>query len=152
MILYRIVKCVYADLSGMGARLYGGRWNSEGKPMVYLASSRSLAVLEALVHLSPTNIPDDYCLIIVEAPDDIEELNTDALPANWQEYPEQNTLQQTGNTFLRQKEHLMIKVPSAIVKEEHNYLLNPMHPKAKEAKIISSQPFSFDGRLLQVAQ
>src|SRR6201986_3495365 len=130
MILYRIVKCAYADLSGTGARLYGGRWNSEGKPMVYLASSRSLAILEALAHLSPTNMPDDYCMIVVEAPDNIAEVDINTLPENWQEYPEQNILKQIGNVFLQKKEKLMLKVPSAIVKEEYNYLLNPLHEKA----------------------
>jgi RES domain-containing protein len=147
MILYRVVKYNYADLSGTGARLYGGRWNSEGRPMVYLASSRSLAVLEALTHLSPTNIPDDYCIMTVEAPDNFAEPDIKELPENWQDFPEQNILKQIGNNFLREKKNLLFKVPSAIVKEEYKYLLNPLHPEADRVKIISKQPFSFDARL-----
>jgi len=148
MLLYRIVKTAYADLSGNGARLYGGRWNSEGKPMVYLASSRSLAVLEALAHLSPTNIPDDYCMLIVEVPDNAAtSLDIKILPEHWNEYPEQNILKQIGNRFLLEKQQLLLKVPSAIVNEEYNYLLNPLHPDANKAKIVNKQPFKFDARL-----
>ncbi len=147
MILYRIVKCAYADLSGTGARLYGGRWNSEGRSMVYLTSSRSLAVLEALVHLSPTNLPNDFCIMIIDAPDDIATITTEQLPAHWHEYPEPNNLKEIGNKFLAEKKHLLLKVPSAIVKEEYNYLLNPQHHDAGLVKIINTGPFLFDQRL-----
>ena len=147
MILYRIARRPYADLSGTGARLFGGRWNSEGKAMVYLTSSRSLAMLEALVHLSPTNIPDDFCIMTIEAPEDILEVSVKTLPLNWYEYPEPNNLKLIGNNFLAEKKHLLLKVPSAIVKEEFNYLLNPLHPDAGQAKILAIEPFIFDRRL-----
>jgi RES domain-containing protein len=149
MILYRVVKRIYADdLSGTGARLYGGRWNSEGRSMVYLASSRSLAVLEALAHLSPTNMPDDFYMVTIEAPDNFAEINPDTLPPKWNKYPEQNILKQLGNNFLKEGKHLFLKVPSALVKEEFNYLLNPLHAKAAVVKIVNKKPFSFDERLL----
>ena len=147
MILYRIAKRPYADLSGTGARLFGGRWNSEGRSMVYLTSSRSLAVLEALVHLSPTNLPLDFCIMTIDAPDNFAEIKVDQLPSNWDEYPEPNSLKHIGNDFLLKQKHLLLKVPSAIVKEEFNYLLNPLHPKAELVKIISITPFAFDQRL-----
>ena len=115
--------------------------------MVYLTSSRSLGVLEALAHLSPTNMPDDYCIMAIEAPDSIAEVPFETLPANWHEYPEPNSLKQIGNTFLLDNKHLLLKVPSAIVNEEYNYLMNPLHPKAALVKIMSSQPFHFDPRL-----
>ena len=149
MVLYRLVNCLYADdLSGNGARLYGGRWNSEGKAMVYLASSRSLAVLEALAHLSPTNMPGEFCMLTIEAPDDFEEVDAATLPPDWQEYPEIEILKQTGNYFLKNKKNLLLKVPSALVNEEFNYLMNPLHPKADLVKIVSKKSFSFDERLL----
>ncbi len=147
MILYRITKCIHADLSGSGSRLYGGRWNSEGRSMVYLTSSRSLGTLEALAHLSPTNLPNDYCIMTIETPDSIAEIDITLLPPNWHEYPEQNSTKQTGNLFLQEKKALLLKVPSAIVKEEYNYLMNPLHPEAASVKILSSQPFYFDPRL-----
>jgi RES domain-containing protein len=147
MILYRLTKCIYNDLSGSGARLYGGRWNSEGRSMVYLTSSRSLALLEALVHLSPTNLPNDYCMMTIDVPDNIAEIDTKMLPHNWHEYPEQNSLKQIGNKFLQENKHLLLKVPSAIIKEEYNYLMNPLHSQSAAVKILSNQPFYFDQRL-----
>ena len=149
MLLYRVTSAKYADdLSGSGARLYGGRWNSEGKPMVYLASSRSLAVLETLAHFIPTNIPTESVMLTIEAPDDFLEIPENILPDNWNEYPEQHIVKQIGNSFLQRNEHLLLKVPSALVPEEFNYLLNPLHPKAGKVKIIKKAPFNFDARLL----
>jgi len=149
MILYRITNERYADdLSGTGARLYGGRWNSEGRTMVYLASSRSLAILESLAHLSPTNIPVDYVMLTIDAPDDFFEINIKLLPDNWNEYPEPNILKQIGNSFLQKNEYLLLKVPSAIVVQEFNFLMNPMNVKAGSVKIIDKAPFSFDERLI----
>ncbi len=149
MILYHITSSKYADdLSGNGARLYGGRWNSEGKAMVYLASSRSLAVLESLAHMIPTNIPRDYVILTIEAPDDFTAVDIRSLPGNWNEYPEPNILKQIGNSFLLKNEYLLLKVPSAIMPEEFNFLLNPTHAKAGKVKVIKKLPFNFDERLL----
>lgn len=149
MILYRITNARYADdLSGNGARLYGGRWNGEGKPMVYLASSRSLAVVESLVHIVATNIPNDFVMLTIEAPDDFLTIPENVLPDNWNEYPEQHVLKQIGNSFLKRNEHLLLKVPSALVPEEFNYLMNPLHAKAAKVKVIKKVPFNFDERLL----
>jgi RES domain-containing protein len=149
MILYRIVKCTYADdLSGTGARLYGGRWNSEGKPAVYLASSRSLAVLEVLVHLPPLMIPNDYCLVEIEVPDNnITQITIDQLPANWKDISPPVVLRQTGDEFLKKQTNLLMKVPSAIVPAEFNFLVNTRHPDMKKVKVLKSQPFNFDERL-----
>ena len=151
MILYRIAKCNYAaDLSGTGARLYGGRWNSVGQPMVYLASSRALAVLEVLVHLSPTMFPADFCLVEFEAPDgDVFNIDIRTLPHNWQDPSAPDKLKLLGNDFLKRKEHLFMKVPSVIVPDDFNYLLNPLHTKASQVKLINQQPFSFDERLVE---
>jgi RES domain-containing protein len=149
MILYRIVKCSYAaDLAGTGARLYGGRWNSEGRPALYLASSRSLAVLEVLVHLPPLMIPNDYCLVEIEAPDSVTEIKTNDLPVNWKDVSPPNSLKLIGDTFLQKQEHLLMKVPSSIVPMEYNYLLNPLHKDINKVKILSKEPFDFDERLV----
>jgi len=149
MVLYRITNAKYADdLSGNGARLYGGRWNSEGRSALYLASSRSLAVLESLAHIAPTNIPDELLMLTIEAPDDFAEINISSLPVNWSGYPEPNILKQIGNAFLQKNEHLLLKVPSALVPEEFNYLMNPSHKNAAKVKILKKSPFNFDERLL----
>jgi RES domain-containing protein len=149
MLLYRIAKCMYADdLSGTGARLYGGRWNSVGKPVVYLASSRALAVLEVLVHLPPALIPSNYCLVTLDVPDDVTKIDLAILPPNWQEFPEPGILKTIGDEFILSNKHLLCCVPSAIVKEEYNFLLNPSHAKFLKVKILSKEPFSFDERLV----
>ncbi|PTQ95005.1 RES domain-containing protein [Mucilaginibacter yixingensis] len=150
MQLYRIARSLYAtDMSGTGARLYGGRWNNIGRSMVYTASSRSLAVLEVLVHLPPTIIPDDFRLITFDAPDDVFEPDVNTFPPNWDTYPEPDILKRTGDFFLIQNQHLLMKVPSAIVKQEYNYLINPVHAKAGKIKVIANEPFTFDERLLK---
>ncbi len=149
MVLYRIAKCIYADdLSGTGARLYGGRWNSVGRPVVYLASSRALAVLEVLVHLPPTLLPQGFCIATIEAPDDLAEIDAAALPGGWDGYPEPALLKKYGDGFLNAGKHLLLKVPSAIVKEEFNYLLNPNHALMVKVIIRTKQDFTFDERLI----
>ena len=149
MLLYRLTRCVYAnDLSGAGARLYGGRWNSEGRSAVYLASSRSLAVLEALVHLPPVDVPNEYCMVTIEAPDDFAGIDEKLLPKNWQDHQDVDILKQLGNAFLQEKKNLLLKVPSAIVNEEYNYLLNPLHAGISKLKVKNIQPFNFDNRLI----
>ena len=150
MILYRIANCNYAsDLSGTGARLYGGRWNSEGKAMLYLASSRALAVLEVLVHLNPLIIPDNFCLAEIEVPDNsITLLDIALLPHNWQDVSAPALLKEIGDTFLKKQEYLLMRVPSAVVSAEYNYVLNPQHPEARNIKIINKELFNFDERLI----
>src|ERR1700753_1474694 len=98
MILYRVSRCIYInDLSGTGTRLFGGRWSSKGKPGVYLASSRALAVLEVLVHLQPLMIPDNYCLAEIEVPDNsIEHADVSHLPSNWKDVSPPIEVKQIG--------------------------------------------------------
>ncbi|MES2266636.1 MAG: RES family NAD+ phosphorylase [Bacteroidota bacterium] len=150
MILYRIANCNYIkDLTGTGARLYGGRWNSEGKSMVYLASSRALAVLEVLVHLPPLLLPDNFCVAEIKVPENsILTLDATTLPENWKDAVPPAELKTLGNQFIKETKYLMMKVPSSVVPEEYNYLLNPWHPDIKKVSIISTHPFSFDDRLL----
>ncbi|XHR92703.1 RES family NAD+ phosphorylase [Mucilaginibacter sp. UC70_90] len=143
MILFRITKCNYAtDLSGTGARLYGGRWNSEGKSMLYLASSRSLAVLEVLVHLDPLVIPGNYCLTEIEVPDSkIITVEAEQLPEDWRDISGPVILRQLGDAFLKKQEYLLMKVPSSIVPAEYNYLLNPLHPDSFGVKLLKKRTF-----------
>ncbi len=150
MILFRLTNSMFAnDLSGNGARLFGGRWNSEGRPAIYMAATRSLAVLESLAHINPTNIPDDMVLLTIEVPDDVISLDTELLPENWKASPEPHILKQIGNLFLQKNEHLLLKVPSALVPEEFNYLVNPRNPNIEKVKIKAQTPFSFDERILR---
>ncbi len=150
MILYRIAECNYInDLSGTGTRFFGSRWSSKGKSGVFLASSRALAVLEVVVHLQPLLIPDNYCLAEIEVPDDsIEYADTDSLPANWKDISPPGALKKIGDRFLFEQEHLMLRLPSAIVPSEFNFLVNPLHKEMKKVNVLHFEPFSFDERLI----
>ncbi|WP_026902635.1 RES family NAD+ phosphorylase [Pedobacter glucosidilyticus] len=149
MELFRLANAKYIeDLSGTGARLYGGRWNSVGTPAVYLASSKSLAVLEVLVHLNPALFPDDFCMASFAVPDDsFTALSIEKLPTDWKNNQEQ-LLKRFGDEFIRKNEYLGLKVPSAIVDDEFNYILNPNHPLMNKVKIKLVKPFIFDNRLV----
>ncbi len=149
MKLYRIANSGYAgDLSGTGAKLYGGRWNRLGTAMVYLASSRSLAVLEVLVHLPATLIKDNFSVTEFEFTGySTFEFDVNQLPENWNEFPAPAILQSLGEHFIKANEFLLMKVPSAIVDNEFNYLLNPHHELLREIKLLSLKHFKFDQRL-----
>ena len=140
MIVHRIAKAAYAGLDGEGARLYGGRWNSPGQPMVYTAANPSLAVLEVLVHLDlpPELIPSDYRLLSIETPDDAPSQVLQVLPAD---------TVATGDAFLQAGEALTLRVPSLVVGQEINTLINPRHPAFAQVRLVSNEPFQFDPRL-----
>lgn len=149
MLLYRISLCKRAaDMSGTGAKLFGGRWNSVGVPMLYLASSRALAALEVLAHLTNIQDPESFCITVFEVPDEsIEAVEKQLLPKDWNTYPSPSLLKKKGDAFVRKNTSLLLKVPSAIVEDEYNYLLNVNHPLLSTVKIIDSKPFLFDKRL-----
>lgn len=152
MFVYRISRRLYAnDLSGTGAGLYGGRWNPKGVALLYTAGSISLTCLEYLAHNFHLFDAEDTCLskIYIPTPASIEELNPDDLPGDWQEksYVPAST-QQFGADFFHAGRSHILKVPSAIVPQEFNYLLNPLHPDHQNT-IIQEQihPFELDARL-----
>ena len=152
MILYRIARCTYAnDLSGTGARLFGGRWNSIGKPATYLASSCSLAMLEVLVHLQPLMVPDDFCLVEVDVPDKhIQTISTDILPKDWKDISPPQILARIGDDFLKSNKYLIMQVPSATVTGDYNYVINPRHADFNDLKSVLVEPFEFDSRLFKI--
>ena len=150
MLLFRIGNCDYIhDLTGTGSKLYGGRWSSVGKPGLYLASSRALSVLEVLVRLQPLFVPDNYCLVEVEIPEDsIQKVHIESLPKNWKDISAPAQLKKIGDAFLAERKYLALKLPSAIVPAEFNFLINPLHPDMEKVKILKQEPFNFDDRLI----
>jgi RES domain-containing protein len=147
MILYRLAIDKYSDdLSGTGAKLFGGRWNIPGFAAVYATQSISLAVLEIIVHTNKDLIPPDYMLIKIEIPDNlpIKEITLKTLKENWRE--DLDYTQFIGTEFLKNNNNVALKVPSAIVEEENNIILNPAHIDFKKIKIKSITPFEFDNR------
>ncbi|MEO5909603.1 MAG: RES family NAD+ phosphorylase [Pelobium sp.] len=148
MKLYRLGNCMFSgNLSGEGARIYGGRWNSIGVPAVYFANSRALAVLEVLVHLSPVFLPDNFCMVEFEVDGNYFEIQEENLPKDWNVFPFLKNVQKIGDQFLKDNGSPLIKVPSAIVKGEYNFVLNPLHHESGNIKLMDSRPFSFDERL-----
>jgi RES domain-containing protein len=146
--IFRIARRPFADLSGEGARLAGGRWNSPGRAALYLAESRALAVLEVLVHLDldAQTMPGDYVIMAVDpaalaaTPGWLEEG-----PSN---PPSDADCRALGDAFLDSKRALTLRVPSIIVPASSNFVLNPAHPLIGKVKIGSIEPFAFDRRLL----
>lgn len=150
MQVWRLTKQRYAKkLDGEGARIYGSRWNSIGKPVVYTASSLSLALLEQLVRLDPDEIPDDFVSVAIEIPDSISKAHIpfNEFPNNWLESEMASWFKKQGDTWLDQQKTVALVVPSIIINEEMNILLNPLHLDIKQIKIIEIKPFSFDMRL-----
>lgn len=148
---YRLVKARHADAAfdGEGARRFGGRWNSKGRPCVYVASSESLATLEVLVHLGQRQPLRDYTLFHVPIPAaSILYLDEAALPANWRDPLPPAETAEIGDAWLTGAQSLALAVPSVVVPREVNYMLNPGHPEF--AKVVTGAergPFAFDERL-----
>ncbi|WP_199120635.1 RES family NAD+ phosphorylase [Pedobacter sp. ASV28] len=149
MLVYRISSPQYInDLSGHGAKLYGGRWNDKGTAVVYFASSRAMAIMELLVHLRPGDLVRDYSLAVFDVPEDkILVVSTKDLPENWRSEEHEKYLRQLGKQFVNNNDYLLMEVPSALVEEEHNFIMNPAHDDANQVKLISQRIFKFDNRL-----
>jgi len=143
-------KHVKSSLNGEGARLFGGRWNPPGLAVVYTSEHLSLAVLENLVHLEPAQLRPDRLALTIDVPDrDVEILPPSELPKNWRAARSQRLLQDLGKAWILEGRSLAMKVPSAVIPQEHNILLNPNHPKHERLSIESREPFSFDPRLFR---
>ena len=142
-------KHVRMAFNGIGARIYGGRWNSPGTSVVYTAQSQSLAALELLVHLDdPLLLVEKYSLIPVEVDTAfVLEVSRSGLPRNWQAMPPSAELRSIGDDWVRDAASAVLQVPSAIVPAESNFLLNPRHPDFTKLRIGKPISFQFDPRL-----
>jgi RES domain-containing protein len=150
MIVFRLSKSKFArDLSGRGAEIAGGRWNSKGVPVIYTGDSRALCVAEIAVHTGLGTVPEDYVLVTIEIPDDalIYEILPEALQPNWKSFPHTGATQVIGDKLLKQNNYLAIKVPSAVVQGDFNYLINPGHKDFNNVTIQKTEAFSFDKRM-----
>ncbi len=148
---WRIVKKTFADhaFDGEGARLYGSRWTSAGHTVSFAAESLSLAVLEVLVHLQSSVPLADYVVFNVSFPEDlIEDLDRSDLPSNWRDSPAPPQLPAIGDAWVRRGSSLVLRVPSVIVPHEHNFVINPAHPRLDQ--LIIQGPESFVRRFPRV--
>ena len=150
MIVYRLCKSAWKnDLSGKGAEIAGGRWNSKGNALVYTSSSRALCMAEIAVHAPLGCLPDDYVMVEIKIPLNslILEIAESDLPFNWKSFINRQVTQKIGDHFIANKKALVLKVPSAVVQGDNNYLINPNHPDKDNVKISRVELFRFDERL-----
>ena len=150
VVVWRLCAAKYGKtaFSGDGARLYGGRWSPAGIPLVYAAESRALAVVEVLANADDAETLFDaaWVLVSAEVPADVIEKPA-RLPDTWRQYPHPPETQVLGGEWVRGKRSAVLRVPSAVVPGEFNYLLNPVHADFKRVKIGEPESFAFDPRL-----
>lgn len=152
MLVYRIGRRRFArSLTGRGAELYPGRWNNELMPVLYCADSRALCALELLVHLDRSTVPADHTVTTLMVPDDAPILipATGQLPQGWNNAMYSDAARAYGDRFIRSRTHLVLRVPSAVLPDEYNFLLNPLHPDMSRVKVVSVARFVFDPRLFK---
>jgi RES domain-containing protein len=151
MFVYRIAKTEYIhDLSGTGAKVYGGRWSKKGIGIIYTSENRALATVEYLVHVPLSLFPGSISIATLKIPDGIapKEVSISGLPANWREYPAPPEVAEMGTRWALANDSLLLRVPSAVVEHEWNILINPSHPDIKHVSISQTERFSLDARLL----
>lgn len=148
--VWRVVKAKYAKeaYSGKGACDYGGRWNSEGVFMVYASDSLALAVLEILVGGIPLLLLESY--IKISAQIEVSEIiEPKSLPVDWDETPAGESTKVIGDKWIKSEESAVLKVPSVVVPEEFNYLINPFHKNVSNVIVGNPEKLKLDKRLLK---
>jgi RES domain-containing protein len=151
MRIWRLVKSKYAAsaFDGEGARVHGGRWNSVGMPAVYGADSAALAVLEVLVHLGDVRPLSAYSMVSTNVPDAlIEDVNKTTMPKDWDAFPAAPQVQAFGDAWLRSGRALALRLPSVVVREGSNLLINPAHIKFARLTVEEPRAFRFGSRLV----
>ena len=149
--VWRISKLRYAAtaFSGEGTRRSSGRWNSKGKTIVYTSATLSLAALETFVHMEIEDAGNLFVSIQADIPDDvkIDEVDLTQLPEDWQTTPAPQSLALFGDKWFTSGSTAVLRVPSAIIQFESNYLINPLHPDFSRIQIHAAQAFIFDRRM-----
>jgi RES domain-containing protein len=150
MVVWRICKSKYAAsaLDGTGAARTGNRWNEVGTKIAYASGSLSLAALELLVHVDAVDVPDDLVAVSATLPKGTKVgVLKRPLPADWRVMPAPASTAARGSRWARRGKTLVLKVPSVIVPNEFNYLVNPLHPDFGAIVVAKPRPFTFDPRL-----
>jgi len=148
MIVFRCSLLKWAkDLSGTGAYLHGGRWNNPGTRLIYTAENNVLAAFEVALRVPLDQISKNYVMIPIEIPDDVE-VHSPKLPKNWNS--DLNTSRRAGDVFAKESKTLLMKVPSALISDSFNYLINPNHILIKKVKPREPKTILFDKRLMDM--
>jgi RES domain-containing protein len=141
--IYRVCRSAYSRLDGEGAKRGGGRWNSVGKSVVYMAETVSLAVLENLVHMTREDFPVGYVMLAAVIPQKVRVHRDTRLPGEF----DAREQVKFGDQWLESRDSAVLAVRSAVVPFEYNYLLNPAHPDFGAIRAEPVVPFIFDERL-----
>jgi RES domain-containing protein len=152
MEVFRLARKKYPiELSGKGASISGVRWNSKGAEIIYCAQSRALAMAEVLVHFSLATLPNDFVMLTIDIPDDIlvEILDLNKLNMDWNVFPCTFETPLLGDDFIKRNEACVLKAPSAVVKDDFNFLINPYHADFYKIKITEQTDFPFDKRIFK---
>ncbi len=149
MTVFRVSKTKYAnDLIGEGARLNGGKWNHKFTSCIYTSENRALALLEYTVNVNIDDIPRNLSMIVLEIPDkNILELSEAELPGDWENIPAPFSTKQFGTNLLNAAKKAVLKIPSIVIPEEFNYILNPKHADSKKFKILEIKDLIYDVRI-----
>ena len=136
-------------MSGRGGLFASGRWHSRGRRVVYTSATLSLAALEILVHTEKDLLPDDLVSVEIDVPESVSVrvVPAHSLPKDWQAYPGPSSLRALGDDWLDSGETSVLCVPSAVIPQEHNFLLNPEHPQAARLRVHAKTRFVLDPRL-----
>ena len=149
--VWRIVTAAFVPkaFDGEGARLYGGRWNTPGAPLVYCAATASLAVLEMMVQDQPLRA--HYSLIAATIPDEmhVETVTVGQLPKNWRQSEGIASLREIGGRWLASGRSAVLRVPSAVLPQESNFLIDPRHADFRRIKTGRPESLDMDSRLLR---
>lgn len=152
MRIWRICRRAFArrPLEGRGGLLAPGRWHTARRLVAYASESLALASLEVLVHCDVDLLPADLVAVEVEVPPalDVHEIRVSALPGSWRRYPGPRRLQEIGDRWLDQAQTAVLRVPSAVVPTESNFLINPIHPAFRELRIVRRFGLALDERLV----
>jgi RES domain-containing protein len=145
--VFRLASNRYAVDDGVGASLYGGRWNQKGTPVIYAAESRALCALEVLA--TSGELADDYVATPIEIPDEIAVtvIPVSELPAGWDSNVPIDAMRDMGTNWAKGLTTAVLSVPSSVIPRERNYILNPAHHDFSRIRFSSPEPFSFDERL-----
>jgi RES domain-containing protein len=149
---WRLVKTRYSAnaFDGEGARLYGGRWSSQGVRVAYGSESVALATLEVLAHLSTTTVLGSYSLASIRFPEAlVVSLDAASLPAAWRTYPPPPEVQALGDQWVSAAGSAVLRVSSGIVPDSNNYLFNPEHPDFARMVVDAPEPYVWDPRVLR---
>jgi RES domain-containing protein len=139
-----------SPLDGRGGLFASGRWHTPRRLVCYASDSLALASLEILVHCEPELVPGDLVAVEINVPRGVamDELDAEVLPRTWRRYPAPSSLQRLGNAWLDRNTACVLRVPSALVPSESNFLINPVHPDRRRLRVVQKVPFQFDPRLV----